>query len=157
MGFFSLSHFVSQFPPARFSLLTAIEMCHFLPVHHLEWHFGLGQRPKYNTLLYDSSIEGAFFYHTFDFQLQCARIRIVLNTDKFQFLVTVSQHLVALGTEVFSRELWGGEKDFMGARAFHYTHWVHSMGTDWPLAQEWLYQHKYIPACLVWSILFFIC
>ena len=39
MGFFSLSHFVSQFPPTRFPLLTAIGMCHFLPVHHLEWHF----------------------------------------------------------------------------------------------------------------------
>ena len=37
--FFSLSHFLSQFPPTRFSLLTAIGMCHFLPVHHLGWHF----------------------------------------------------------------------------------------------------------------------
>ena len=33
--FFSSSHFVSQFPPTRFPLLTAIGMCHFLPVHHL--------------------------------------------------------------------------------------------------------------------------
>ena len=47
--FFSLSHFVSQFPPTRFPLLTAIGMCHFLPVHHLEWHFGPGWRSKYNT------------------------------------------------------------------------------------------------------------
>ena len=37
--FFSLSHFVSQFPPTRFPLLSAIRMCHFLPVHHLEWYF----------------------------------------------------------------------------------------------------------------------
>ena len=37
--FFSSSCFVSQFPPTRFPLLTAIGMCHFLPVHHLEWHF----------------------------------------------------------------------------------------------------------------------
>ena len=36
MGFFSLSHFVSQFPPTRFPLPTTIGMCHFLPVHHLE-------------------------------------------------------------------------------------------------------------------------
>ena len=36
--FFSLSHFVSQFPHTRFPLLTAIEMCHFLPVHHLQNH-----------------------------------------------------------------------------------------------------------------------
>ena len=47
--FFSLSHFVSQFPPTRFPLLTAIGMCHFLPVHHLEWHFGPGRWSKYYT------------------------------------------------------------------------------------------------------------
>ena len=47
--FFSLSHFVSQFPPTRFPLLTAIGMCHFLPVHHLEWHFGPGRRSKYDN------------------------------------------------------------------------------------------------------------
>ena len=33
--FFSSSHFISQFPPTRFPLITAIRMCHFLPVHHL--------------------------------------------------------------------------------------------------------------------------
>ena len=33
--FFSSSHFNSQFPPTRFPLLTAIRMCHLLPVHHL--------------------------------------------------------------------------------------------------------------------------
>ena len=49
MGFFSLSHFVSQFPPTRFPLITAIRMCHFLPVHHSEWHFWPGRRSKYNT------------------------------------------------------------------------------------------------------------
>ena len=47
--FFNLSHFVSQFPPMRFPLLTAIGICHFLPVHHLEWHFGPGRKSKYNT------------------------------------------------------------------------------------------------------------
>ena len=41
-----------------------------------------------DTLLYDSSIEGSF-YHTFDFLLQCAKNRIVLNTDKFQFFQDV--------------------------------------------------------------------
>ena len=44
--FFSSSHFISQFPPTQFPLLTAIGMCHFLPVHHLEWHFGPGQKVK---------------------------------------------------------------------------------------------------------------
>ena len=38
--------FTSQFPPMRFPLITAIRMCHFLPVHHLEWHFGPGQKVK---------------------------------------------------------------------------------------------------------------
>ena len=42
----SSSNFISQFPPTRFPLLTAIGICHFLPVHHLEWHFGPGQKVK---------------------------------------------------------------------------------------------------------------
>ena len=37
--FFSSSHFISQFPPTQFPLLTAIGMCHFLLVPHFEWHF----------------------------------------------------------------------------------------------------------------------
>ena len=44
--FFSSSHFISQFPPTRFPHITAIRMCHFLPVHHLEWHFWPGQKVK---------------------------------------------------------------------------------------------------------------
>ena len=47
MGFFfTSSHFISQFPPTRFTLITAIRMCHLLPVHHLEWHFWPGQKLK---------------------------------------------------------------------------------------------------------------
>ena len=46
--FFSSSHFISQFPPTRFLLITAIRMCHYLPVHHLEWHFWPGRLSKYN-------------------------------------------------------------------------------------------------------------
>ena len=42
--FFSSSHFICQFPPTRFPLITATRMCHFLPVHHLECHFGPGRR-----------------------------------------------------------------------------------------------------------------
>ena len=45
-SFFTSSHFISQFPPTRFPLITAIRMCHFLPVHHLEWHFWPGQNFK---------------------------------------------------------------------------------------------------------------
>ena len=47
IGFFFISsHFISQFLPTRFLLITAIRMCHFLPVHHLEWHFWPGQKVK---------------------------------------------------------------------------------------------------------------
>ena len=45
-NFFSSSHFISQFLPTRFLLITAIRMSHFLPVHHLEWHFWPGQKVK---------------------------------------------------------------------------------------------------------------
>ena len=47
--FFTSSHFISQFPPTRFPLITAIRMCHFLPVHHSEWHFWSGRRSKYHS------------------------------------------------------------------------------------------------------------
>ena len=47
MGFFfTSSDFICQFPPTRFPLITAIRMCHFLLVHHLEWHFWRGQQVK---------------------------------------------------------------------------------------------------------------
>ena len=47
MGFFfTSSHFISQFPTTRFPLITSIRMCHFLPVHPLEWHFWPGQQVK---------------------------------------------------------------------------------------------------------------
>ena len=49
-SFFSSSHFISQFPPTRFPLITATRMCHFLPVHHLEWHFWPGRGSKYNNI-----------------------------------------------------------------------------------------------------------
>ena len=45
MGF-TLSHFISQFPHRRFPLLTAIRMCHFLPVHQLKLHFWPCQKVK---------------------------------------------------------------------------------------------------------------
>ena len=44
--FFTSSHFISQFPPTRFPLITATRMCHLLPVHYLEWHFWPGQQVK---------------------------------------------------------------------------------------------------------------
>ena len=44
--FFTSSHFVSQFLPTRFPLITAIRMCHFLPVHHLNGIFLAGLKVK---------------------------------------------------------------------------------------------------------------
>ena len=44
--FFTSSHFISQFPPTRFPLITAIRMCHFIPVHHLGMAFLAGSKPK---------------------------------------------------------------------------------------------------------------
>ena len=49
--FFSSSHFISQFPPTRFPHITAIGMCHFLPVHHLGMAFCSGWRSKYNRTI----------------------------------------------------------------------------------------------------------
>ena len=52
MGFFfSSSHFISQFPPTQFPLITTIRMCHFLPVCiTLNGIFGRVKRSKHNTL-----------------------------------------------------------------------------------------------------------
>ena len=44
--FFTSSHFISQFPPTRFPLITAIRMCHFLPVHHFGMAFLAGSKAK---------------------------------------------------------------------------------------------------------------
>ena len=42
-------HFISQFPPTRFPLITAIRMCHFLPVHQLGMAF-FGRVEGQNTI-----------------------------------------------------------------------------------------------------------
>ena len=52
--FFSSSHFISQFPPTWFSLITAIRMCHLLPVHHLGMSFLAGSKGQ-NTTQRDAS------------------------------------------------------------------------------------------------------
>ena len=44
--FFTSSHFISQFPPTRFPLITAIRMCHLLLVHHLGMAFLAGSKAK---------------------------------------------------------------------------------------------------------------
>ena len=46
MGIFSSSHFISQIPPTRFPLITAIRICRFLLVHHLGMAFLAGSKVK---------------------------------------------------------------------------------------------------------------
>ena len=58
MGIFTSSHFISQFPPTRFPLITAIRMCHFLPVHHLGMAFLAGSKTK---IQHDHTISYAHF------------------------------------------------------------------------------------------------
>ena len=47
---FMSSHFISQFPPTRFLLITAIRMCHLLPVHHLGMAFLAGSKGQNITI-----------------------------------------------------------------------------------------------------------
>ena len=52
---FSSSHFISQFPPTWFPLITAIRMCHLLPVHHLGMAFldgSKGQNKHLNIFIF---------------------------------------------------------------------------------------------------------
>ena len=42
--YFSSSYFISQFPPTIFPLITAIRMCHLLPMHHLGMAFLAGSK-----------------------------------------------------------------------------------------------------------------
>ena len=44
--FFTSSHFICQFPLTQFPLITAIRMCHLLPVHHLGMAFLAGSKAK---------------------------------------------------------------------------------------------------------------
>ena len=47
MGFFfTSSHFIGQFQPTQFPLITAIRMCHLLPVYHLGMAFLAGSKVK---------------------------------------------------------------------------------------------------------------
>ena len=52
-GTFTLSHIISRAHLRDFFQLLAIGMCHFLPVHHFEWHFWPGRRSKYNISSWD--------------------------------------------------------------------------------------------------------
>ena len=81
--FFSSSHFVCQFPPTRFPLITAVRMCHPLPVHHLGMVFLAGSKAKIHFYTGESTIAAmrAFLRHFIKFQndvLDRNNIKIVL-------------------------------------------------------------------------------
>ena len=54
LSFFTSSHFISQFPPTRFPLITAIRMCHLFPVHHFGMAFLAGSKGQNTTPIFSS-------------------------------------------------------------------------------------------------------
>ena len=57
----SSSHYISQFPPTRFPLLTAIGMCHFLRCITLNGILSRVKRSKYNISLEGKLISNQFY------------------------------------------------------------------------------------------------
>ena len=101
--FFSSSHFISQFSPTRFPPLSAIGMCHFLPAHHLEWHFEPGQKPKYNI--------GT----PRNFAPLVASTRIIVGALIFLLKVIFTNHSARAGYDtrsIFKRCLTGSNSEF---------------------------------------------
>ena len=87
---FTLSHFISQFP-----LLTAIGMCHFLPVHHLGIAFlGPGRRSKYKKM--NSSLikmlTTNYWFTNHIFNIYMYKWDLGLKTHKVWFAIKVNQH-----------------------------------------------------------------
>ena len=74
--FFTSSHFISQFSPTWFPLITAIRMCHFLPVHHSEWHFWPGRRSKYHTLSSNWNCSAKMFFFSEFFWLSLYQLNV---------------------------------------------------------------------------------
>ena len=69
--FFSSSHFINQFPPTLFPLITAIRMCHLLPVHHLGMAFLAGSKGQNITVFQfdiDSSNYQVFLHNMHNLQ-----------------------------------------------------------------------------------------
>ena len=85
--FFSSSHFISQFPPTRFPQITAIGMCHFLPVHHHEWHFARAEGQNITSL--SLSVIFCFFYFSFLsfvlFLLTSLLLLFLFTSSKFSY------------------------------------------------------------------------
>ena len=61
--FFTSSHCISQFLPTWFPLITAIRMCHLLPVHHLGMAFLAGSKAKIQQRKVIKNLSLIFFNH----------------------------------------------------------------------------------------------
>ena len=92
--FFTSSHFVSQFLPTRFPLITAIRMCHLLPVHHLGMAFLAGSKVKiqhkymisgsFKIITYKSSLS---FYLSLSLSLSiCIYIYIYIGSAEISII-----------------------------------------------------------------------
>ena len=93
--FFTSSHFVSQFPPTRFPLITAIRMFHFLPMNYLGMAFLAGSKAKiqhcpswteYTGVLWQwSSIFHSQVLQKWSLTIRCS---LVSNSGHFDFRVS---------------------------------------------------------------------
>ena len=85
--FFSSSHFISQFPPTRFPLITAIRMCHLLPVHHLGMAFLAGSKGQNITPIIGGRIVG---FRIWPRLLASCEMQTVLTRVWTRFAVSIS-------------------------------------------------------------------
>ena len=100
-------------------------MCHFLPVHHLEWHFGRVKRSKHNTFRSPSTtVDQLTYIHTYICEyiyiychpktglfrcittLQCGQIRRTLEAgiETRSTLRQTQRHTAQPTSEI--RQLW---------------------------------------------------
>ena len=90
--FFSSFHFISQFPPTRFPLITATRMCRLLPVHHLRMAFLAGSKGQNITLFLHISKTD----HKFDFNaatmlvISITKSRQIFEADAISLLSSVN-------------------------------------------------------------------
>ena len=82
-NFFSSSHFISQFPPTRFPLITAIRMCYFLPVHHLGMAFLAGSKAKIQHIRFSTEFNSTTEVRThFNVSVQRAKYFATTTTPQ---------------------------------------------------------------------------
>ena len=113
--FFSSSHFISQFPPTRFPLITAIRMCHFLPVHHFGMAFLAGSKGQnittwsYRIQIFVTLISLTYrwnYHSVFRIDIEVMAIkRIPLPQDLQNWSLTIRSSLKSYRTPLFWKGL----------------------------------------------------